>query len=179
MATSTDSTTLVDTAAGRKPDANDQPFVPSGQPNQLPGEVFKADANTWYHLAVHYTDRSGKPASSYIYPLGQNPATSFWDYMAFNSPDGLKPAKFKIHPPKANGFSEWELDDGNFLCLKATGYMYRASAYRVGWALSKGHLYTDYRWDGPTGYKYDDVLVPSAYYIGMDLPAFTCELVPA
>ena len=162
----------------QSPAANDQPFIPSGQPNQLPGEAFKADSNIWYHLSVNYIDIKGNPASSFFYPLGANPSTSFWDYMAFNSPDGLKPAKFKVHPPKANGFSEWEIDDGNYMCLKATGYVYRASAYRIGWAIFKDNLYSDY-WGGPTGYKYDDKAVPAAYYIGMDLPKFTCKLIPA
>lgn len=160
------------------PSPNDQPFVPSGKSNELPGEIFKADPNIWHHLAVHYDDTTGKPASSYVYPVGANPSTSFWDYMAFNSPDGLNPAKFKIHPPKPNGFSEWEIHDGNYLCLKTTGWVYRASLYRIGWAIFEGNLYNDYK-GGPTGYQYDDILVPAAYYMGTDLPRFTCELVPA
>lgn len=161
------------------PAKDDSPFIPTGKPNQLPaGEAFKADPNVWYQLKVLYTDRNGKSASSFIYPLGKNPATSFWDYMAFNSPDGLPPAKFKVHPPKDNGFSEWELDDGNYLCLKATGWVYRASLYRIGWAVLDGHLFNDY-WGGPTGYQYDDVLVPKAYYIGMKLPVFICKLISA
>lgn len=176
MATTTE--TLIQTPSTQSPGANDKPFVPGDKPNQLPGAAYKADAKTWYNLAVHYIDTKGNRASSFVYPLGNNPSTSFWDYMAFNSPDGLKPAKFKIHPPKANGFSEWELEDGNYLCLKATGWVYRASVYRIGWAIFDNHLYND-SWGGPTGYKYDDVLVPSAYYMGMDLPSFTCELVPA
>ncbi|WP_158945996.1 hypothetical protein [Granulicella sp. S190] len=163
------------------PSLDDQPFVPSGTPNQVPSEVFEADANVWYHLAVNYVDKEGKPASSFFYPLAANASTSFWDYMAFNSTSGLKPSKFKVHPAKG-GYSEWEIDDGNYLCLKATGWAYRSSEYRIGWAIVNGHLYSNY-WRGPVGYRYDGdsiiAPVPRAYYIGMDLPAFTCELVPA
>ena len=176
MATTTE--TPIQAPSTQSPDANVQPFIPGDKSNQLPGAAFKADPKIWYHLAVYYTDTKGNRVSSSMYPLGRNPSTSFWNYMAFNSPDGLKPAKFKIHPPKPNGFSEWEIDDGNYLCLSSTGWVYRASVSPKGWAIFENHLYND-SWGGPTGYKYDDVLVPAAYYIGMDLPLFTCELVPA
>lgn len=162
---------------GDGPSLNDQPFVSSGPPRELPaGKAFKADPDTWYHLKVHFKDRHGKFVDSFLYPLGQNPSTSFWDYMAFNSPDGLQPAKFKLHQ-RPDGWADWEMDDGNYLSIKATGWFYRASHYRTGCLVVDGMLYNNY-WSGPAGYAYRDVLVPAAYYVGMDLPVFTCELVP-
>jgi hypothetical protein len=161
------------------PSSNDQPFVPSGMPNKLPaGAVFKPAANTWYNLRVTYTDTSRNTVNGYLYPLGANPSTMFWDYMAFISLDGLPPAKFMLHELE-DGWAEWELDNGDYLSVKATGYVYRASAYRIGWQVIDSKLYNNY-WPGPAGYKWDSsTFVPGDYYVGMELPVFTCELVPA
>jgi hypothetical protein len=98
--------------------------------------------------------------------------------MAFNSPDGLDPAKFQLHPRNdGSGWAEWEINDGNRLSVKATGWLYRSSEYPLGWQVIDNKLYTDY-WPGPAGYAYRSTLVTPAYYMGMDLPVFTCELVP-
>jgi hypothetical protein len=88
-----------------------------------------------------------------------------------------EPAKFKLHP-RDDGWADWEIDDGNYLSVKATGWVYRSSAYRTGWHVIDGKLYNNY-WDGPVGYQYRYLNVTTAYYMGMDLPEFTCELVPA
>src|SRR5262245_20938212 len=95
----------------KPPSQNDQPFAPSGDRRVVPaGAPFPAAPNTWYQLKVKYANKQGTPLESWAYPLGKNAATSFWDYMAFSSPDGLPPAKFKIHQ-RADGWAEWEIDD--------------------------------------------------------------------
>jgi hypothetical protein len=161
---------------------NQDPFVPKGSPNELPsGEVFKADPDTWYNLVVHYTDQNGQPADGYLGPVGYNAATSYWDYMQVSG----DASKFKLHP-RADGWADWEIDDGNYLSLKLTGWAYRASDsdYRIGWQIVDGKLYNAYwssDWNSyPAGCEYNTFLVSTAYYVGVKLEnAFTCELVPA
>src|SRR3954447_8231190 len=164
--------------------ADDQPFVPTDEPRPLPaGEAFNADPNTWYHLRVHYKDDNGNPAVGLMYPLGTNPSRSFWDYQVLGSGDGSSgPTKIKVHPPDPTGWSRWELDDGNWLSIKATGWIYRSSAYPIGWQIMKdaegnSRLYNNY-WAGEAGYDWRGGAVPDACYMGMKLSLFTCELVP-
>lgn len=160
---------------------DDQPFVPTGEPNPLPaGAAFEADPNIWYHLQVHYKDKKGNPVVGLMYPQGKNPSTSFWDYQVLGgSADGLPPTKIKVHPPDQNGWSHWELNDGNWLSIKATGWIYRSSAYPIGWKLIENNLYNTY-WAGEAGSQWRDSFgETSGYYMGMDLPVFTCELIPA
>lgn len=156
--------------------ADDRPFAATGKPNPLPeGKVFKADPNTWYNLKVQFTDETGSPAVGYFAKIGDNPSTSFWDYICLGAGAGCK---FKVHQPDAIGWSNWEIDDGNWLSVKATGWVYRSSAYAIGWQIVGNNLYNSY-WSGIVGYEHRRILVSEAYYVGMDLPPFTCELVPA
>ena len=164
-------------ASPAAPSPNDQPFVASGSPNPLPsGTVFKSDPNTWYNLKVTYTNDSGNTVVGYARSIGSNPSTSFWDYMELADTTPAGAAKFKLHP-RNDGWAEWEINDGNRLSVKRTGWVYRSSAYHTGWAVVDGKLYNDY-WDGPVGYEHHRVLVSDAYYMGMEKPVFTCELVP-
>ena len=164
-------------ASPADPSPNDQPFVASGSPNPLPsGTVVKSDPNTWYNLKATYTNTSGNTVVGYARSIGSNPSTSFWDYMELADTTPAGAAKFKLHP-RNDGWAEWEINDGNRLSVKATGWVYRSSAYHTGWQVVDGKLYNDY-WAGPVGYAHRRILVSDAYYMGMDLPVFTCELVP-
>ena len=161
--------------------ADDGPFVPSGEPNSLPaGAVFKANTDTWYNLNVHYNNRSGNPITGLMYPLASNPATSFWDYMVLGtSTDGAGPAKFRVEMMGGNdGWEQWTLDSGNVLSLKATGWVYRSSAYPIGWKIVNNQLFNS-NWGGAVGSEWRQAFVPDCIYMGNDLPSFTCELVPA
>jgi hypothetical protein len=155
--------------------ADDKPFESSGESKPFPtGKIFEADLDTWYNLKAHYTDYNGNPTSGLMYPLAPNPSTTYWDYMTLGfSPMDLPPAKIKL---KYEHF--WELDDGNYLSIKATGWVYRSSAYPIPWKIIDNYLYNGY-WEGKAGYSYRSGLEPNAYYIGMGLTPFTCELVPA
>jgi hypothetical protein len=166
------------------PSLDDQPLVPSGQPNPLPsGELLKTDPTKWYLLKGHYTNDSGKPATSYAYPLGKNAATSFWDYVTLGySPDGCDPLQFQLIPDNndPSSWQFWKIRDnscnaGYHLDCKATGWLYRASAYHTKFRIVDGKLYCSY-WSGPAGSEFRSTLVPPGQYIGMGLPVFTCEL---
>lgn len=159
--------------------ADDGPFVPTGEPKPFPaGEVFKAEADTWYNLLVHYKDwDSGNPISGLMYPMAPNAWHPYWDYMTLGSSQGgSPPAKFKLWGTRAP--YQWVLDDGNFLSVKATGWVYKSSAYPLFWEIVDNSLYNSY-WDGPVGYSFRSGLEPNAYYMGMVMPSFTCELVRA
>jgi len=166
--------------------ADDEPFVPTGEPRPLPaGEAFKADPNTWYHLKVHYKDDKGNPVVGLMYPLNNSFPPSFWDYQVLSGliPAVVKPSKVKVHPPDSTGWSKWELDDGNWLSIKATGWIYRSSAYPIGWQIMKdaggnSRLCNNY-WAGEAGYDWKGGTAPDACYMGMKRSPFTCELVPA
>lgn len=155
--------------------ADDKPFEPSGEPIQDPaGTLFKADAGTWYNLRVHYKDYDGNQTTGLMYPLAGNPSTTYWDYLTIGfSPMNMPACKIQVQQGVY-----WLLDDGNYLSLKATGWFYRSSAYPLPCVLIDGYLYNRY-WDGKAGYSYRSGLEPNAYYMGMGLPPFTCELVPA
>jgi hypothetical protein len=162
------------------PSLHEPHFVPSGPPQPLmAGEAFVAAPDTWYNLLVTYKDRRGNKTEGLMYPLGSNPSTSFYEYMVLgSSPDGLPPMKVKLHPPDANGWSTWEMHDGNYLSLKATGWLYRSSHYPIGFRIVDGRLYNAY-WGGPAGSTWRDAFVPSACYTGQGLDEFTCKLIPA
>lgn len=166
----------------RAPSENDQPFVPQGVPKPLPsGTVATADADTWYYLRAHYLSESGQDLVGYFAPVGSNRSTSFWDYIFMRS-SSQGACQFKLEDTDGRGWSNWLIKaDGNHLCLKATGWFYRASYYTTRFAIVDGKLYNDY-WDGPAGAVYRSVLVSSGYYVGQDLGehvALTgCELIP-
>jgi hypothetical protein len=159
--------------------ADDEPFVPSGEPKPFPaGKIFKAEADTWYNLMAHYKDwDSGNPISGLMYPVSTNAATTYWDYQCLGySPMGAPPTKIKMWGASAP--YQWVLDDGNFLSMKRSGWVYRSSAYPLLWQIVDGYLHNNY-WDGQVGYAFRSGLEPNAYYMGMGQTPFTCELVPA
>lgn len=168
-----------------EPTVDDQPFVPSGSPNPLPaGKAFQSDPQKWYYLEAHYTNDNGDPVEGYASAVGQNAAESFWDYVIFNSggSPGGSALEFQLEEPDDQGWSRWNIRDNAFnsgyrLSCKATGWLYRASAYDVKFRIVDHKLYCNYRWDGPVGSRYQSFLVSSGQYLGMDLPEFTCELV--
>ena len=144
--------------------------------------VLGATPETWYNLKVTYKDENGKLTPGLLGPVGTNASTSFWDYMRV---DGAA-SKFKLHPTK-DGWAYWEINDGNWLSLKATGWAYRSlEANRVEWKIVDGKLYNNY-WSAdwqkyPLGAERQRILVSDAYYAGVGLSSdkvFTCELVPA
>jgi hypothetical protein len=167
----------------RSPAENDQPFVPNGPPLALPaGTAVTTDPDAWYSLKAHYLSESGEDLVGYLSPLGPNATQSFWDYIVMRE-DIASACQFQLQDVDARGWAKWLIkDDGYHLCLKATGWYYRASAYTSRFAIVDGKLYNDY-WDGPAGAVYRDILVSSGYYVGQDLGdrvALTqCELVPA
>lgn len=139
-------------------------------------------AETWYNVKVSYKDESGNSKTGYLGPIGSNASTSFWDYVRV---DGGQ-SKFKLHPTQ-DGWAYWEINDGNWLSLKATGWVYRSlEANRVEWKIVDGKLYNNY-WSAdwqkyPLGAERQRILVPDAYYAAVGLSAnktFTCELVAA
>jgi len=160
------------------PSIDDVGVVPSAEPLPLVlGEVFKADPNLWYNLRVTYTLRGddNKKATGFLTPLAQNAATSFYEYMVLDS--GWPATKFKILKPDPIGWSIWELENGEFLSLKATGWLYRSSAYPLGFQIVDNRLYNNYR-GGTAGSAWKNGLVPSQYYTGVGCDEFICELVP-
>jgi hypothetical protein len=163
------------------PSPDDQAFVPSSEPNPVPaGVAFKADPDKWYYLRITYQDDTGKTVTGRAYKIGPNPSTSFWDYMAVSQYDS-EGAKFKLHQlhPYKDGWDKWEIDDGNWLSVKATGWIYRSSEYPLGWKIVDGKLYNTY-WSGAAGCQHNRFFVSDAYYMGQGLlPEFTCELVEA
>jgi hypothetical protein len=49
--------------------------------------------------------------------------------------------KFKLHP-RGDGFDDWEIDDGYWLSMRASGWAYRSYyGQRIGWK-SKMVIYT-------------------------------------
>ena len=171
------------TSAG--PSEDDAPFVPSGAPMPLPaGSAVATDPAVWYHLKATWTDDRGRTATGYAYPIGENASSSFWDYVClFAGPARAGALRFKLSEPDDEGWSRWDIhddaaNDGYHLSCKATGWLYRASAYDVRFRIVDGHLYCNY-WSGPVGSDYRSFLISAGQYAGMDLPPFTCELEPA
>lgn len=168
--------------AGIGPSSNDQPFVTSGQPGQLPaGKALETAPEKWYYLKANFVDDHGKAVTGYAYPVGQNAATSFWDYVVLSAGGPGKSAlKFKLDAPDSQGWQKWSIhdDDSNsnyHLSCKATGWLYRASEYDVKFRIIGGKLYCNY-WKGAVGSTYRSFLVSSGQYTGMDLPEFACQL---
>lgn len=167
--------------------ADDLPFVPTGEPRSLPaGEAFKADPNIWYHLKVHYTDNKGNPVVGLMYPLSHSWPTAFWQYQVLRdlNPVVIKPSKIKVHAPDSTGWSKWELDDGKWLSITKSGWIWRSGEGDAkGWQIMKdakgnSRLYNNY-WGGEAGFDWRGGAVPDACYMGMELVPLTCELVPA
>ncbi|MEJ7740310.1 MAG: hypothetical protein WKF97_23050 [Chitinophagaceae bacterium] len=149
---------------------------------KVPRRGVGGNQNTWYNLRVTYKDEDGKTLTRFMGPIADKASTSFWDYMQI----GGAQSKFKLHPTK-DGWAYWEIDDGNWLSLKSTGWAYRSlESNRIEWKIVDGKLYNSY-WSSdwqrhPLGTERRRILVPDAYYVGVDLSnnnVFTCELVLA
>lgn len=168
--------------AGIGPSLDDQPLVTNNKPNPLPvGKALETDPDEWYHLRVSYVDDQGRAVTGYAYPVGRNATDSFWDYVILSAGNpSIRALKFKAVTLDDQGWQKWIIKDddsnsGYHLSCKATGWLYRASAYDVRFRIVDGRLYCNY-WSGPVGSTYRSFLVSSGQYMGMDLPAFTCEL---
>jgi hypothetical protein len=168
---------------GDGPSLDDQPLVPTSAPYDRPaGEMFKIAAVAVYHLKARWTNEEGKVVDGYAYPVGQNAATSFWDYVIFNegASAGGSALKFYLSPPDKDGWSRWNIQDDPFnsgyhLDCKATGWLYRASLYDTKFQIVNNEMHCSY-WKGPAGSEYRSFLVSAGRYLGMDLPKFTCQL---
>lgn len=168
--------------SGVGPSPDDQPFKITGEPRALPaGNVVETNPNKWYYLKVHYVNDQGKAVTGYAYPVGANAAESFWDYVVLSAGGpGNSALKFNVSTSDNDGWQKWIIKDdasnsGYHLSCKATGWLYRATAYDVRFKIVDSKLYCNY-WGGPVGSTYRSFLVSSGQYTGMDLPAFTCEL---
>ncbi len=171
------------TTATREPSADDKPIETSGKPNALPaGKVIKTDPNSWYYLKGTYVDDNGKAQTGYAYPVGQNAATSFWDYVVYQP--GLYQGALQFSPqPAEGGWYFWKIKDdasnsGYHLDCKATGFLYRTNLYNTWWQIVDGKLYCSYWTAGvPVGSTYYSFLVSAGQYLAMGLPVSTVELV--
>ena len=113
--------------------------------------------------------------------MGPNATQSSWDYTVMRD-DVAAACQFQWQDVDERRWAKWLVkDDRNHLCLKATGWYYRASAYTARFAVVNGLLHNDY-WTGPAGAVYRSLLVSSGYYVGQDLgdeaTLRNCELVP-
>lgn len=170
------------------PSADDRPFVPIGDPLDLPdGVVIDSDPTKWYRLKANYVDDHGKVVSGYAYPVGTNASDSFWDYIVMAAgPAAASALRFKVETPDDKGWSRWKIHDdsrneGYHMSCKATGWLYRATGYDVRFKIVGEQLFCNY-WSGPVGSEYRSFLVSSGNYLGMELPPLTAcelELVPA
>jgi|GEM_PF-3995109 len=170
------------TAIGEGPSLDDQPLIPTSVPQPRPsGEAFRTTAVTVYRLKAQWINEKGVTVEGYAYPLAQNAAESFWDYVVFNEGRaGASALKFYLSPPDKDGWSRWNIQDdaynsGYHLDCKATGWLYRASLYDTKFQIVNNQLYCSY-WKGPAGSEYRSAFVSAGRYLGMDLPAFTCTL---
>jgi hypothetical protein len=168
------------------PSADDKPLLPidNTEVNLLPdGTPLITDPNSWYRLKATYIDKNGKPATGYAYPLAANASTSFWDYMVLGSSSGTcPPLEFKLDSPDDSGYQRWNIrdndcNDGYHLDCKATGWLYRASAYDTKFRIVDKKLYMNYRWKTAVGSEWRDGFGETkGQYVGADLPEITCEL---
>jgi len=167
---------MVETRQVPDPSVDDQPFVASSAARSLPEGSQNIPAGKPFWLKVNFTNERGQPASGYAAKVGQNAAESFWDYMCIREgAPGGSAAKFQVDG-ETDGWPNWKIDDGNYLSVKATGWLYRSSAYPIGWVVANGQLMNTY-WGGPVGFSYRSFLVSTAYYLGMDLPVVSVEVV--
>lgn len=162
------------------PSADDQPFVPEGEPRPpRAGSVVPPD-DRWYNLKLSYIDKDGKAESGFAYYVGRNPTWSFWDYISTTASNGPKARFQKVAITGKGNRVQLKTDDGYWLSCRAVPrlWLYRSSAYPLGWEIVGGNLYTDYH-DGAVGAVYEHVLVPEAYYMRVDNspPVFNCEWV--
>lgn len=168
------------TALERTPSADDKPFESNGVTHPAPeGTPFNPDPNKWYYLKARYL-RDDKETEGYFHPVGQNAARAFWDYIRMDGgTTGACQLKFKKMEGQAWYTAEVRAD-GYHLCIKATGWMYRASHYTAGFMIIDDKLYVD-SWSGPLGCANSYKLDAETYYVGADLAnqLAHCELVEA
>ncbi len=150
-----------------------------------PGGGLGGTPDKWYVLKVTYKDRNNVPQEGYMGASSHSSGQTDWDNMVIKG----YTSKFKLHP-RGDGFDDWEIDDGYWLSMRATGWAYRSYyAQRIGWKIVDGKLYNNYwdpnKWQNyPAGSQWGEGLFTSkGYYVGVDLGAdrvlTNCTLVPA
>jgi len=163
-----------------EPSKDDKPFVPEGEPKPARAGSVAIPYDKWYNLKLSYVDRHGNVQGGYAYYLGVNPTWSFWDYMSTSQSNGPVGRFQKVPIPGKGNRVQLKTDDGYWLSCRAAPrlWLYRSSAYPVGWEIVDGKLYTDYH-DGPVGAVFHHVLVPEAYYlcVAAEPTVFNCEWV--
>lgn len=149
------------------PASDDQPFVPVGEPLAPRNGSQAFPEGEWFNLQLDYVDDTGKTVTSYAYFVGSNPTWSFWDYISATPSNGPK-AKFKKTSSNGN-LATLEMQDGNYLSCRANPrrWVYRSSAYPVGWEIVDGKLYSNFH-DGAVGSVHDRAGVPDAFYLKVD-----------
>jgi hypothetical protein len=168
------------------PSADDKPIAATAKPAALPaGTPVKTDPNKWYYLKANYINDERKqtvPATGYAYPVAKNAATSFWDYVVFQSgPPTAGVLRIQPRPAEA-GWFHWRFHNDQYnedyhLECKATGFLYRTNLYNTWWQIVDRKLYCSYWTTGvPAGSSFRKFLVPDGQYLGMGLTAFTCDL---
>ncbi len=161
------------------PSDDDQPFVPNGEtlaPRE--GSQVLPDGK-WYNLKFNYVDTNNKLQSGYAYFVGTEASWQYWDYICATPSNGPL-AKFK-KVSSEDSRMHLQTQDGNYLSCRAAPrlWLYRSSAYPVGWEIVGGKLFTDYH-SGPVGAVYHGVMVPQTYYMCVGGPELTnCEWVEA
>lgn len=134
----------------------------------------------WYNLKFNYEDTDHNIQTGYAYFVGVNPSWSFYDYISATLSNGPM-AKFKNVKTEGNRM-QLKMQDGNYLSCRAEPrlWLYRSSAYPIGWEIVDGKLYTDNH-NGAVGAVYDSGAVPTAYYLGVNKsPELTnCEWILA
>src|SRR5215210_5535846 len=85
------------------------------------GGVGGSEPSIWYNLRVTYKDEDGATKTRFMGPIDSSASNPFYAYMQIS----WTRSKFKLHPTPY-GWAYWEIDDGNWLSLKATGWAYRS-----------------------------------------------------
>jgi len=171
---------MTETSQPSGPSADDQPFVPTGSPKPVRAGSVSIPDDRWYNLKFNYYDTDGKIQSGYAYYVGRDATWQYWDYISATQSNGPV-ARFRKVPIEGKGNRvHLKTDDGYFLSCRAWPryWLYRSSAYPIGWEIVEGKLYTDYH-DGAVGAEYQGVIVPEAYYmrVGSTPALFNCEWV--
>jgi hypothetical protein len=170
-----------ESSSALSPTEHDQPFVPEG-PRQASraGSVALPD-DDWYNLKFNYYDSQGKLQSGFAYYVGRNATWQYWDYISATPSNGPV-AKFRKDSSEGN-FMYLKTDDGYFLSCRAAPrlWLYRSSAYPIGWEIADGKLYTDYHAGAVGVVDVTNPVVPSAYYMQVDAESkiFNCEWIRA
>lgn len=169
---------MTDQLHARPMSESDGPLAATGAPRTLPSIGGAFPVGKWFWLKMTYKDERGNTVVGFADRVGANAATSFWDYVCIRrGTPGASSLKFKVDGEK-DGWPVLRLSDGNVLSVKATGWVYRSSAYPIGWSLDGNQLVCTY-WGGPLGVDHHRFLVSDAWYLGFDLPPVQVEVMPA